>query len=165
MRIGSAKRPLNGPESRALRTGLHLERRHVSRLINLLRVLDGRFQNDDVTAWERGEEGYPYAVVKLLVSFEDVVTQISAVQFVRGCIKAGECEIVQPELEELLALFDITTDQLVLEARSHPALVGEGADLFQRLFDAVVARIANRCEHEKLTFTILTPGTALRPSV
>ena len=154
MRIGLDTRAPNGPESRALRTMLHLERRNLTQIVNAQRLLgSGRCQNDDLKAWEAGE-GYPPGLLKLLSAFDAAVSRLAISLFTAGLRPDGVCDIVRPAATELAAFFPVHEFGLVLDAECQAMLMRDGGDIWQRLFDAVVDRVAELSERRGARLTV-----------
>ena len=131
----------------------------MTQLINLLGVLGGRrTQNDDVSAWEQAEEGYPYGVVRLLNSFDAGVLRVSAALFSKGQAEPAQVLVVRPSATGIVQLFTILEEEMALDARTHVALFGDGGDFWQRLFDAVIHRVADLSERAGKTLVILPNG-------
>lgn len=73
---------LSGPESRALRCALGLERRHVLTLVNALGLTPRVATMDTVTSWEKSRErGYPGEVVDALHALDTAVQTLAARYF------------------------------------------------------------------------------------
>ncbi len=156
LRFGSGSRALNGPESRALRTSLHLERRHLTRLVNALQLLRGRrCNNDDIGSWEAGA-GYPKGLLDLLIAIDAAVARLAG-RLHAGRDDAGHCRIERPAVETIMELLALDKVGVVLDAAAQAAMMGDQGDVWQRLFDAVVVRTAELCDREGAKLSILRP--------
>lgn len=148
MRFGVEGRALNGPELRALRTSLHLERRNLTRLVNAMGLLRGRrCQNDDIGGWE-AQIGYPKGLLDVLHGLDDAVAAMAAALYAAGGGSQGICTIARPSAPDIAAALPLREFGVIVDEATHAAMMGDEGDVWQRLFDAVVARIAELCARD-----------------
>ena len=135
---------LTGPESRALRTSLNLERRHVVALCNALSLRRDETTAQILTSWERGKErGYPDSLVDVLEILETAVDRL-ALSMAEPVPPAASHQTLRRPLgaKRILALLSPGQMGLVFDEVSLGLLDQSGGDFWLALADAAVSRAA-----------------------
>lgn len=156
--FGLPGQPLTGPESRALRTSLNLERRHVVALCNALHLRRDETTAGIVTNWERAKErGYPENLTTALEVLETGVDRLclawaaellpswwqesptSVLVGEEGSTKTLRRPLGAKRIVELLRPADLG---VVFDEVAMGLLDQSGGDFWLALADAAVARAA-----------------------
>ncbi len=154
MNLGLEGRALNGAECRALRTSLHLERRHLTRLVNVMGLMRGpRCQNDDIGKWE-AQVGYPRALVEVLTRLDEAASALAVRLHADAGLTPGVRAIQRPQASEISAALPLVDVGLILDEPTRAVLMGDEGDVWQRLFDAVVVKVGELCVREGSRLTI-----------
>lgn len=144
--IGDHGDALSGPESRALRASLNLERRHIAVLVTAAQLWAKRpAATSDVAMWERSSRGYPQELVHDLQTLDVAVGRLSAdlAEEAERDTAAEVATLRRPRgpkrVHQLLRLHEIGVDW-------GPEVVGsldaDGGDFWDRLADAAITRAA-----------------------
>lgn len=144
--FGAADQDLNGAESRALRTSLNLERRHVVLLAEALAFTADPVTTARVTQWERSTgRGYPRELVALLNTLDAAVERRAAPRVAPEPDVKSHRVLRRPLGGRRIAqLLDLAAHGLPLTPRQFEVLDREGGDIWQCLMDATITRAALR---------------------
>ncbi|MEH0194595.1 hypothetical protein V7S57_02550 [Caulobacter sp. CCNWLY153] len=142
--FGLRGEPLSGPESRALRSLLNLERRHVTALANALGFFKREVTTSDVTMWERSKtHGYPEALTTALDQILTAVRNAGDVLAAQACTTAAankdEVAAIRRPLgaRRVVGLLDLPAEGLVFSAAGMAILDTADGDFWQALADAM----------------------------
>lgn len=142
--FGMPGEDLTGAESRALRTALNLERRHVVALCNALQLRRDETTAQIVTSWERGKErGYPDNLVSALEVLETAVDQLAQSMAEPAQPAAAHQTLRRPlGAKRILALLSPARMGLVFDDVALGLLDQSGGDFWLALADEAVTRAA-----------------------
>ena len=169
--IGLPGQPHTGVESRALRSTLNLERRHVVALANAIGLYADDVTTSQVTSWERGKPGgYPEALTTALETIASAVRWMAGGLVEEAMVNAGLIDEGFLEGEDalrrilyerwgtalqlrrplgakrVLMLLDLGAHDLVLDHHALDVLDQGGGDFWQALADAAISRALIICE-------------------
>lgn len=163
--FGVPGQPLTGPESRALRTALNLERRHVVAMCNALKFRDDETTAQIVTAWERGKDrGYPDNVAIALSTLETGVERLALgwAQFAFDSYSNsneidGKVWTLRRPLgaKRILTLLAPADDGLIFSEAALQVLDQSGGDFWLALADAALSRAATILAREGFALRVV----------
>lgn len=144
--IGPRDGRLTGPECRALRATINLERRHVTALANAIGLSSTEVMTSQVSGWERSsKDGYPEALTTAMEKLEGAVQGLAcdlrAEALLDQLITPGVLYVKRPPVGRYdLAALDLDGAGLELDDRAREILEQCGGDFWQALCDAAVNR-------------------------